>query len=368
MKQWAVLDLETTGGCPGPDRITEVGLVLLDGTLEVGRFQSLVDPERGIPPFITRLTGIDEAMLRGAPTFHQIAESLLEMLQDRVLVAHNVPFDYKFLKHELARCGLAYDPPRLCTVQVGRRLFPGHASYSLGRFAADLGIESFRHHRALGDALACASILQIAVERHGEDKVAEGIKGVLAPTLLPEGWTAERLRQIPDAPGVLWFHGLKGQLLFVTDAASLRVKASHLLSMGKRSPLWAARQGLGDISYELTGNELLARILALQEADREKPSCNKPMRLPAVTGAPPANLLLAGPGRSATERCHIAVRGGRVLGYRFVEQDEPIGEGQVWENLTAFAARPDPLLLVKQQIQRGGGGWRVHTIELKNEN
>jgi len=362
MQRWAIVDLETTGGAPGPDRITEIGVVLLDGTEEVGQYQSLVYPGRPIPSFVKQLTGITDEMVRGAPSFHQLAGTLLDLFADRVVVAHNAPFDVKFLRHEFAQCGIAFDPARLCTVQASRRLFPGYDSYSLGKFADAIGIGGFRHHRALGDALACAGILRKALMEHGEEKVCEGIKGLVVPAILPKDWSAADLMKIPDAPGVLWFHGTKGQLLYVCEAPSLRVKALHVLSMGRRSPLWAARQGLESISHERTGSELLARILAIQEIIGRKPSCNKAPRLPSDSGAPLGSCMLVGPGRDDGEKCLIGIRNGKVWGYRFLQLDESLEIGDYWSGFEKFRAQPDPILLIRQQINRGGGGWRLQAL------
>lgn len=358
MNQWAIVDLETTGGSPGTDRITEIGVVLLDGQTEVGRFQSLVDPERSIPVFVQKLTGIDDSMVRGAPVFYSLAESLFELLSHRILVAHNVAFDYKFLRHEFAQCGLVYDPQRLCTVQLGRKLYPGHSSYSLGNFCAALGFESFCHHRAMADTLACASILQKALNDHGEERVLVHVKGNVKPSILPQGWSAGDLMRLPDAPGVLWFHNAQHEVLYVTECASVRVKANHLLSMGKRSPLWGARQGIADMSFEPTGNELLAKILAWQEVARAKPPCNKALRLPAYSGPPLGDLLLVGPGRSDSEHCVIVVKQGKVLGYRFVDSEECLNADSYGDYLEPLRGPFDAAVLVRQQIQRGGKSWR----------
>lgn len=358
MHQWAVLDLETTGGSPGPDRITEIGLVLIDGCEEIKRYQTLVDPGRSIPPFVRELTGITDDMVRGAPSFVQVGESLHDLLRDRILVAHNISFDYKFIKSELSLCGIAYDPPRLCTVQLGRKLFPGHASYSLAKISHDLGIESFRHHRALGDAQACAAILCKALSEHGADKVFALVKGGGEVMVLPKGWTRDDVLRIPAEPGVVRVSGLQGQLLFVGDARSMREKVIHLLSGGRRGPLWAVRQGIGSIIGEPTGNELLARLLANQAISQEKPICNKAVRIPPRLGAPLGNLVGIGPGRDHGERCLLLIQRGKLTGYRFADLSEGLDQHEILDGMISIAEAPDQTLFVQQQIQRGGGCWK----------
>jgi DNA polymerase-3 subunit epsilon len=124
---WAIVDLETTGGHIGRDRITEIGLILLDGEQQQ-RYQTLVNPLQPIPPFIENMTGISNAMVQDAAPFSAIAADLLPMLQGRLLLAHNVRFDYGFLRNEFRRVGLRLQSATLCTVKLSRRLYPSISS------------------------------------------------------------------------------------------------------------------------------------------------------------------------------------------------------------------------------------------------
>ena len=121
MLKFAVVDVETTGGAGDLNRITEIGIVLLDGTEQVGEFHSLVDPGVPITPFVQNLMGITDEMVSGAPQFLKIAEEVAELLRDRIFVAHNVMFDSKIIRTEMKRCCITFDPPRLCTVKISRR-------------------------------------------------------------------------------------------------------------------------------------------------------------------------------------------------------------------------------------------------------
>ncbi len=156
---YAVIDVETTGGTAGNDRVTEIGLVKLQYGREITRYSTLINPQRRIPPFISRLTGITDAMVTTAPAFADIAADLWQQLQGCIFVAHNVRFDYGFIRAEFARCGYQLQLPQLCTVVESRRYFPGLASYSLGNLAAHFGLELKQHHRALADAAATAELL-----------------------------------------------------------------------------------------------------------------------------------------------------------------------------------------------------------------
>ena len=174
--KFAVVDLETTGGKPADGRITEVGVVLMDDTRVENTFQTLVDPGMPIQPFVQRLTGITDEMVQGKPQFSSIADELMELLQDRIFVAHNVQFDSHFMMTEMKRCAIKYDPPRLCTVKLSRRFFPGLPSYSLHNLTESLSLPDFKHHRALDDALAAAEILKMVFEKIGPEKLLKEVK------------------------------------------------------------------------------------------------------------------------------------------------------------------------------------------------
>jgi len=173
--KFAVVDLETTGGHKELNRIMEVGIVLMDGSEVVGTYHSLVDPGHPITPFVRTLTGISDEMVQGQPQFASIAEHVAELLHDRIFVAHNVQFDCKFMTTELKRCCIKFNPPRLCTVKLSRRVFPGLPSYSLHKLTESLGLPDFNHHRALDDTMAAAGILKLALEKVGEAGVLKNV-------------------------------------------------------------------------------------------------------------------------------------------------------------------------------------------------
>ena len=174
--KFAVVDLETTGGTSDVGRITEVGIVLLDDCEIVGTFSALVDPGMPIQPYVQNLTGITDETVRGKPQFASIADEVAELLRDRIFVAHNVQYDIGFMWTELKRCCIRIDPPRLCTVKISRRFFPGLPSYSLHKLTQLLGLPEFKHHRALDDAMAAAEILKLAYKKVGPEKLMKEVK------------------------------------------------------------------------------------------------------------------------------------------------------------------------------------------------
>ena len=176
--KFAVVDLETTGGKPADGRITEIGVVLMDDMCVVKTYQALVDPGMPIQPFVQRLTGITDEMVQGKPQFSSIADDVMVLLQDRIFVAHNVQFDSRFMMTEMKRSCIKYDPPRLCTVKLSRKFFPGLPSYSLHNLTQSLELPEFNHHRALDDALAAAEILKLVYEKIGPDKLLKEVKNM----------------------------------------------------------------------------------------------------------------------------------------------------------------------------------------------
>jgi DNA polymerase III subunit epsilon len=157
---WAVVDVETTGGPPPTHRITEIAAVIVKGGEIQEVFETLVNPQRSIPPFVTRLTNISWDMVKDAPTFSAVVPALLEKLEGNVFVAHNAQFDWSFLSHEIQRTsGARITGNQLCTVRLARKLLPHLPKRSLDYVANYYGIEITGRHRAAGDAIATARCL-----------------------------------------------------------------------------------------------------------------------------------------------------------------------------------------------------------------
>ncbi|QRR01622.1 3'-5' exonuclease [Dyadobacter sandarakinus] len=156
---YAIVDIETTGGGGGA-RITEIAVLRHDGTQVVDMFHSLINPEIYIPPFITRLTGIDNEMVRDSPTFSEVQDLVRTITKDAWFVAHNARFDYGFIKREFGTWDEYFQRDVLCTVQLSRKIFPGLKSYSLGNLCESLEIIIENRHRAHGDAHATVQLFE----------------------------------------------------------------------------------------------------------------------------------------------------------------------------------------------------------------
>jgi DNA polymerase-3 subunit epsilon len=165
--EFAVVDIETTGSTPQSAGITEIAIVIHNGVEVTGKYVTLINPRHKIPPFIVNMTGISDEMVAGAPLFEEVAPQIYNLLNGRVFVAHNVSFDYSFVHYLLGRSGFQWSAPKLCTIKLSRRVFPGLEKYGLGSLSRDLGIKIEGRHRAWGDATATAQVLTMAIEKEG---------------------------------------------------------------------------------------------------------------------------------------------------------------------------------------------------------
>lgn len=161
MQPYVVVDIETTGGRASNHRITEIGMVKMINGEIVDEWQSLLNPERNIPRNITGLTGITNDMVADAPLFAEIAHEVDAFTDNAIFVAHNVNFDYGFIREEFARLGQNWRRPKLCTVQQMRQHYKGLPSYSLANLTTHFDIDMQRHHRAMSDALAASELLKL---------------------------------------------------------------------------------------------------------------------------------------------------------------------------------------------------------------
>src|SRR5689334_13941120 len=209
------LDLETTGGSLAHDRIIEIGLVDVESGKLVDEWSTLINPQRPIPMGVQVLTGITDEMVSSAPTFEQVASSLAERLQGKILAAHNARFDYGFLKEEFRRAGQRYAASVLCTVKLSRRLFPVHKRHNLDALIVRHAIFCIDRHRALGDARVLWQLAQLWRRDLEESVIADACRRLLRRPVPPPGLTEDVLDQLPEAPGVYTFYGADNMPLYV---------------------------------------------------------------------------------------------------------------------------------------------------------
>lgn len=278
---YCVIDIETTGGSAKQNKITEIAIIRYDGQEIVDEFTSLVNPETSIPPFITRLTGIDNEMVADAPKFYEIAKKVVEITEDAIFVAHNVAFDYGFVREEFARLGYDYKRERLCTVRTSRRVFPGYPSYSLANLTQFLGVELANHHRAYNDAFAAFQILEMLLEANPEETLKNKVKGTGKkrkkvkhhPKL-----SSSRIEALPEETGVYYLFDEKGELIYLGKSTNIRSRVLSHLSNQSTEKSKRLQASIADIDWEVTGSELLALLQESEEIKTNKPIFNRAQR------------------------------------------------------------------------------------------
>ncbi|GGE64793.1 DNA polymerase-3 subunit epsilon [Pedobacter psychrotolerans] len=276
---YAVVDIETTGGHASANGITEVAINIHDGNQVVESFSTLINPSIPIPDYITALTGIDDSMLVDAPTFGDVALQIYQLLHDKVFVAHNVNFDYSFLKHHLDQAGFDLQCRKLCTVRLSRKLIPGKSSYSLGKLCSSLNIPIQNRHRAAGDADATSILFNLLLEHDLEGVIAEMLKKTSKEQVLPPNLNKESFLRLPNQPGVYYFKDAKGKIVYVGKAKDLKKRvASHFTGNKANKQRQDFLKNIHHIDYVLCGTELMALILEANEIKRLWPENNRAMK------------------------------------------------------------------------------------------
>src|SRR5688572_17288222 len=279
---YAIVDIETTGGYAENHRITEIAIYQHDGIQITDSFHTLVNPERNIPFYITGLTGITTEMVLAAPDFKSIAPEIISRLEGKVFVAHNAHFDYSFLKKEFEAIGINWQSKKLCTVRLSRKIIPGLRSYSLGSLAESLGISIPNRHRAGGDAEATTKIFDMLLRRDREGYILKTLKRNSGETILPPNLPKEDFDKLPAKPGVYYFHDARGNVIYVGKAINIKKRiAGHFTGDAREWSRSHVRNEIHHVSYELTGNELIALILESQEIRRLWPKYNQAQKFKA---------------------------------------------------------------------------------------
>ncbi len=277
---FAVLDIETTGGSPKYEKITEIAVYVHNGQEIVNEFSTLINPEKNIPYFITSLTGITNEMVADAPRFFEVARQIVEITENCIVVGHNVNFDYGFIREEFRQLGYDYQRKTLCTLKLSRKLIPGYRSYSLGKLCDQLSISINGRHRASGDAFATVRLFEILLEKNS-------LNGNELPLMIkPEGrlknlngfLNPDQISEVPTATGVYYFHDSEGNLIYVGKSKNIHSRVlGHLGNKSSRRSTEMSERIAG-ISYEITGSELVALLKESEEIKKFKPRYNRAQR------------------------------------------------------------------------------------------
>lgn len=277
---YSIVDIETTGQS---SKITEISIFVFDGKKIIEEYTTLVNPQSLIPPFITNLTGINNQMVANAPKFYEIAEKIEEITKDTIFVAHNVNFDYNIIQQEFKDLGFPYKRKKLCTVRLSRKLIPGLNSYSLGSLCTSQNIEIKDRHRAKGDAEATTILFEKLLKLDNDGTIFNSFlnpKSGLStiPPMLPK----KVLDGIPTTTGVYYFKNEKNEIIYIGKANNLKQRVlSHFYDKAKKEVSMCLETA--NITFEETGNELLALLLESSEIKKIHPKFNRAQRRSSET-------------------------------------------------------------------------------------
>jgi DNA polymerase-3 subunit epsilon len=276
---FAIIDIESSGGNPKKDRITEIAIFIHDGKKVVEQYCTLVNPETYISPFITALTGITNEMVAEAPKWEEVADEIAELTKGCVFVAHNVRFDYSFVCNEFKRIGQRYLRKQLCTVRLSRALLPNLYSYSLGRLCEQVGIPVEHRHRAFGDGAATAELFNVLLQNDTQAIIQDALKDEIKQSILPPHLRREQLEDLPEETGIYYFRDERGKILYIGKSTNIRQRIfSHFSGDMNTEKYHTLKQNIYSITYELTGNELVALLLESHEIKRWMPPYNHSQR------------------------------------------------------------------------------------------
>lgn len=267
---YAVVDIETTGGTPKESKITEIAIVITDGQEVIRSYQTLINPERSIPYFITRLTGINDEMVSNAPKFYEVAKDIVELTEGHTFVAHNAGFDYGHIRREFADLGYEYKRDTVCTVQLSRKVIPGQPSYSLGKLCKSLGIDLEGHHRAMNDAAATTDLLHLLLERNQSEIVIQKNNNILYDRL--------NVDNLPNKTGIYYFLNSEQEIIYIGKSKNIRQRVKTHLANYKTKKGQKIIEQIASVDSEILGSELIALLKESDEIKKHNPIYNQRQR------------------------------------------------------------------------------------------
>lgn len=275
----AILDVETTGASAPYDRIIEIGVIRIEKNKIVRKFETLINPEVTISPFIENLTGILGRQLESAPLFSEVKSDLAELLDGCVFVAHNARFDYSFIKNEYKRIGIPYSAKQLCTVKLSRLLFPNFSHHNLDSIIERFEIKCERRHRALDDAMVLWDFLQRVGNTTNPEKLQKAFDAILKKPSLPPLLKAKDVESLPEKAGVYLFFGKSEIPLYIGKSINIKDRVlSHFINDVDSSTELEISQQVERIETIPTGGELSALLLESELIKKLQPLYNRKLR------------------------------------------------------------------------------------------
>ena len=278
-KPLAFVDVETTGTNAVSGRIIEIGIIKIEDDKIITEFQTLINPEMRVDPFIEQMTGINPLELENAPLFSDIKEEVYGILEDSIFVAHNVRFDYGFIRNEFKRVGINFTSKHFDTVKLARVLYPGHTHYNLDSIMSRHGIENTDRHRAFGDAKVLWDFFRISKEQIEKNVFDAALKLVLKKPSLPASIPQKVIDKLPETPGVYIFSGEDGAPLYIGKSVNIKERVlSHFTNdYGSQTDMKITQTAKSVEAIETAG-ELSALLLESSLIKTQQPMYNRMLR------------------------------------------------------------------------------------------
>lgn len=256
---YSVIDIESNGAPYRKESIIEIALYKYDGHRIVDQFISLVNPESDITPFVQKLTKISPKMVKTAPKFHEIAKRVVEITDNTTLVGHNIEFDYRMLRQEFKRLGYDFKINTIDTIPLAKKLIPMAESYNLGKLVKSLGIPLVDQHRASGDAKATLELFKLLMIKDKDSEIIQQHHDeVNAKTYLNK--IRDLTQDLPAEKGILYFQDKDGKIIFSDFVDDLNKFSKNIFH--SKSKRWITiQEEVEQIQYELTGNDILAKLM-----------------------------------------------------------------------------------------------------------
>ncbi|MGE5356848.1 MAG: exonuclease domain-containing protein [Deltaproteobacteria bacterium] len=274
----AIIDVETTGGSAKQERIIEFAVIVYDGKTIIDSYETLINPERSVPPYISHMTGITNEMLSDAPKFYEVAKKIIEITENCVFVAHNVRFDYSFVTEEYYNLGYTFIRKQLCTIKFFKKMFPGLKSYGLGNLIRHFNIDVDSRHRAMADVKATFEIMQIGLQLPQSSSILDNLLNeTILDTRYPQGIGYEQVSKLPEKTGIYFFYNEYDEVIYIGKSINIkkRIKQHFQKINSKSNSLYGMTR---KIDFELTGSELVACIREAEEIKHIRPELNKALK------------------------------------------------------------------------------------------
>lgn len=278
-KNLAIVDIETTGMSSQFNRIIEIAIIRVENNKIVDTYTTLVNPQTHVSSFIYNFTGIAEEDLKQAPVFADIKDRVAEILHGATFVAHNVRFDYTFIKNELKRQGIPFKAKTFCTVRLSRRLYPEHRSHSLESIIARHNFSFKSRHRAYDDAYVLWQFLKKIKKTFPKKQVEEAWAALTKSLYSADPGLKDQIDALPEAPGVYLFYDRDGKLLYVGKSTNVSDRViAHFSEDGQSEKHLTLMREVAAIDYILTAGELGALLTESQLVKKLNPVYNRQLR------------------------------------------------------------------------------------------